>query len=88
MLSLDERTWPTMPTRLSFMRASAASRRAGSSLPRASMREVRSPRATVSASFTAWSMGPTMERVMATASSTPSTTAMATAVPSRISALR
>jgi hypothetical protein len=55
--SLVWRSWATMPTRLVFMRISAFSSRAGSSLRSTVICVVKSPRAKVSASSTARPIG-------------------------------
>ena len=54
-----------MPARFVFIVFSAASKRPVSSRRAASMSEVRSPRATASAMFTAWPRGRTIDRASA-----------------------
>ncbi len=76
--SLLARTWPTICARLSFMRESARSSCAVSSLPCTTMRELRSPAATVVATSTARPIGPVIERVIITAATLPSTSATTT----------
>jgi hypothetical protein len=75
MPSADRRTWPTIVTRLTFIRLSAASSLPVSSLRSTTMSELRSPLATASASTTQRSSG----RVTAEASIQPSASAISTA---------
>jgi hypothetical protein len=64
MVSVPLRTWPTMRIRLSFISFSAPSSWPVSSLVCTSMRLVRSPEATVCATFTASLIGVVMVPVM------------------------
>ncbi len=73
MVSVPLRTWPTVPARLSLMFLSACIRPAISSEPSVSMCAPSSPAATVRATAAASSSGPTIERVISSASTTPST---------------
>jgi len=75
MVSVPLRTWPTMPTRLSFMVFRACMSWPVSSRLCAVMVLVRSPAATVSATFTASRMGPVIERVIHQAKPMPISTA-------------
>ncbi len=84
MVSVPERTRPTMSCRLPFMDLSAASSWPVSSRLLASMREVRSPAATVSAMLTAWFSGRVMLRVSSQASAAPSTISSAPSISSML----
>ena len=64
IVSVPPRTWPTMFTRLEFMSFSACSSWPVSSVVCTSIRLVRSPEATVCATFTAELIGCVMARVM------------------------
>ena len=80
-------TSPIMAPRPSFMRTSACSKAANSSLPFTSMCCVRSPSATAVAKLTAEFSGPVMERVMNIAEPMPTKTAAKVTAPSIHSAL-
>ncbi len=85
MVSVPPRTSVTICTRLSFMWRSARSRAPVSSRELASMRRVRSPLATVSASCTASRIGRTMPRVSCHEARAPSSTENRASVPIRVS---
>jgi hypothetical protein len=84
MLSLPWRTSLTMRTRLSFMALSAPCNSPSSSRRLTEMTELRSPAATVRATFTASRIGPAIERVMSSASARAARTAAAPAPISRL----
>ncbi len=84
MASVPTRTWPTIFSRLSFMPFSACSNCPVSSCAFTTMWLVRSPAATVLATWTAWIRGAKMFRIKKNASTAASTTAISPPPMSRV----